>query len=266
MALNPAVMGIVNVTPDSFFCASRAASTSDALARGRAFFDAGAAVVDVGGESTRPGASEVALDEELARVLDTVRALALEGVVSIDTQKEGVARAAVAAGAAIVNDVSGTLAEVAGALGCDYVAMHRQGTSATMQRNPHYDDVVAEVSAALATLAERARRAGVGRLWLDPGIGFGKTFEHNLELLRHLEHFVALAARYDAEVLVGTSRKRFLERFGEPDDGVDGRLAASLATAAWSIVNGVSMVRVHDVEATMALCALVARPLSEVGS
>lgn len=258
-------MGIVNVTPDSFFPGSRAESASDAIARGRAHFDAGAAVVDVGGESTRPGASEVALDEELARVLDTVRTLALDGVVSIDTQKEGVARAAVAAGAAIVNDVSGTLAEVAGALGCDYVAMHRQGTSATMQLDPHYDDVVDEVSAALAILAERARRAGVGRLWLDPGIGFGKTFEHNVDLLRHLEHFVALAARYDAEVLVGTSRKRFLERFGEPDDGVDGRLAASLATAAWSMLSGVSMVRVHDVEATMAMCALVARPLDKVG-
>lgn len=259
-------MGIVNVTPDSFFPDSRAASASDAVARGRAYFDAGVTVVDVGGESTRPGASDVALDDELARVLDTVRALALEGVVSIDTQKEGVAQAAVAAGAAIVNDVSGTLAEVAGALGCDYVAMHRQGTSATMQLDPHYDDVVAEVSAALATLAERARRAGVGRLWLDPGIGFGKTVEHNLELLGHLEHFVALAARYDAEVLVGTSRKRFLERFGEPDDGVDGRLAASLATAAWSMLSGVGMVRVHDVDATMALCALVARPLDEVGA
>ncbi len=259
-------MGIVNVTPDSFFPESRAASASEAIARGRAFFDAGAAVVDVGGESTRPGASAVALDEELARVLDTVRTLALDGVVSIDTQKEGVARAAVAAGAAIVNDVSGTLADVAGALGCDYVAMHRQGTSATMQLSPRYDDVVAEVSAALAALGERARRAGVGRLWLDPGIGFGKTFEHNLELLAHLEHFVALAARYDAEVLVGTSRKRFLERFGDPDDGVDDRLAASLATAAWSMLSGVDMVRVHDVDATMALCALVARPLDEVGS
>ena len=259
-------MGIINVTPDSFFPSSRAASDADAIERGRRFFDEGADVVDVGGESTRPGATEVSADEELRRVLVAVRALAGEGTVSIDTQKEPVARAAVAAGATIVNDVSGTLAEVTGELGRDYVAMHRQGTATSMQVDPRYDDVVVEVSDYLEDLARRARRAGVGRLWLDPGIGFGKTLEHNLTLLSALEHFVALAAHYDAEVLVGTSRKRFLASLGAGDDEVDSRLEASLATAAWSILRGARMVRVHDVAATVALRELLVRPLEQVGA
>ncbi|HVB19157.1 MAG TPA: dihydropteroate synthase [Acidimicrobiales bacterium] len=266
MAISPAIMGIVNVTPDSFFPSSRVASAAEAIERGRRFFDEGADVVDVGGESTRPGAAHVSVDEELGRVLESVSALARDGVVSIDTQKEPVARAALAAGATILNDVSGTLVEVAGEWGRDYVAMHRKGTASDMQVNPRYDDVVVEVSDYLEDLARRARRAGVGRLWLDPGIGFGKTLEHNLELLSALEHFVALAARYDAEVLVGTSRKRFLEFLGAPGDAVESRLEASLATAAWSMLKGVSMVRVHDVAATVALRELLTRPLDRVGA
>jgi dihydropteroate synthase len=259
-------MGIVNATPDSFFPDSRTIGRDDAVARGRAFFAAGADVVDVGGESTRPGALDVDVDEELRRVLEVTRVLARDGVVSIDTQKERVAREAVAAGASIINDVSGTLAEVAGALGVDYVAMHRQGTARTMQDDPHYDDVVVEVGAALEELARRARRAGVKALWLDPGIGFGKSVAHNVTLLTHLDFFVALAARYDAQVLVGTSRKRFLEVLGGRDDAVESRLEASLATAAWSMLNGVRMVRVHDVAATVALRELIARPLDLVGA
>jgi len=259
-------MGIVNVTPDSFFPGSRAASAAEAIERGRRFFGEGADVVDVGGESTRPGATPVAVSEELRRVLETVSVLAREGTVSIDTQKEPVARAAFDAGATILNDVSGTLAEVAGELGRDYVAMHRKGNAADMQLDPHYDDVVVEVSDYLEDLARRARRAGVGRLWFDPGIGFGKTLEHNLELLGALEHFVALAARYDAEVLVGTSRKRFLEFVGAPGEAVESRLEASLATAAWCVLKGASMVRVHDVAATVALREILARPLERVGA
>jgi len=257
-------MGIVNVTPDSFFPASRTAEVTDAIHRGTEHFAAGADYVDVGGESTRPGAAEVAVEEELARVLDVVGALAPLGVVSIDTQKEVVARAAVGAGARIINDVSATLAEVAGELGVGYVAMHRRGPSSTMQDSPYYDDVVDEVARFLAALAARARRAGVSELWLDPGIGFGKTTEHNLALLRASSHFAELAARYDAGLLVGTSRKRFLEQLGERPLPVGERLEPSLATAAWAMVEGANVVRVHDVGATVQLRDLLARDFKDV--
>jgi dihydropteroate synthase len=246
-------MGIVNVTPDSFFPASRTLAADEAIARGRSHFALGADIVDVGGESTRPHADTVDEDEELRRVLPVVRGLAPYGPVSIDTQKESVARAAVAAGASVLNDVSATLAAVAGELGVGYVAMHRQGDAHTMQDNPTYTSVVAEISEFLARAAEEARRAGVGQLWLDPGIGFGKTVEHNVALLAHCDHFVELAANYDAGVLIGTSRKSFLSRLGPDTDAVDDRLEASLATEAWAMVQGVSMVRVHDVRETVQL-------------
>jgi dihydropteroate synthase len=250
VALSPAVMGIVNVTPDSFFPASRTLAADEAIARGLAHFSDGADVVDVGGESTRPGALPVADDEELSRVVPVVRALAALGPVSIDTQKESVARAAIAAGASVLNDVSSSLVEVAGELKVGYVAMHRQGDSRVMQDNPTYADVVGEISDFLAHVADDARRAGVSQLWLDPGIGFGKTVEHNLTLLAHVDHFVELAAHYGAGVLIGTSRKRFL---GRDALDVDERLEASLATEAWAMVQGVSMVRVHDVRETVQL-------------
>jgi dihydropteroate synthase len=264
VALSPSVMGVVNVTPDSFFPASRTIAADDAIARGRAHFRDGADVVDVGGESTRPGASVVDADEEIARVVPVIAALALDGPVSIDTQKESVARAGVAAGASVLNDVSSTLVDLAGELGVDYVAMHRQGVSATMQDNPTYDDVVVEVSAFLRGVAERARRVGVKRLWLDPGIGFGKTVEHNLTLLAHCDHFVALAREFNAGVLIGTSRKRFLQGLGERALGVDERLEGSLATQAWAMVQGVSMVRVHDVREAVQLRELLVRPFEVV--
>ena len=257
-------MGIVNVTPDSFFPASRTAATDDAIARGREHLAAGADLVDVGGESTRPGATPVEVDEELARVIPVVTALAREGLVSLDTQKAAVARAGVDAGARVLNDVSGTLAELAGELGVGYVAMHRQGEPATMQVDPHYDDVVAEVHASLRSLAERARHAGVGALWLDPGIGFGKTLEHNLTLLAHVGDFVALANEYDAGVLLGTSRKSFLGALGPRPLGVDERLEGSMAIEAWSLVAGVDMIRVHDVPAAVIVRELLARPLEAV--
>ncbi|HEV3186670.1 MAG TPA: dihydropteroate synthase [Acidimicrobiales bacterium] len=266
MALSPAVMGIVNVTPDSFFPASRTIASDEAVARGRSHFLFGADVVDVGGESTRPGATPVEADEELARVLPVIRALAGHGPVSIDTQKESVARAAVAAGAIVVNDVSSTLCEVAGELGVGYVAMHRQGDSSTMQDNPTYDDVVSEISDFLRAVAERARSAGVTKLWLDPGIGFGKTVEHNVALLAHVDHFVQLANEYDAGVMIGTSRKRFLGQLGRDVLDVDERLEGSLASEAWAMVQGVSMVRVHDVRETVQLRELLTRPLEAVTS
>jgi dihydropteroate synthase len=259
-------MGVVNVTPDSFFPASRTLALDEAIERGRRFFSLGADVVDVGGESTRPGAEPVAEEDELARVVPVVAALAPYGPVSIDTQKRAVARAAVEAGASIVNDVSGTLGEVAGELQVGYVAMHRQGDSRTMQANPTYGDVVGEISEFLLAVGERARRAGVTKLWLDPGIGFGKTPEHNLTLLAHCDHFVELAREVDAGVLIGTSRKGFLGRLGRDRLEVDDRLEASLATEAWAMIQGVSMVRVHDVRETVQLRDLLSMPLEAVAS
>lgn len=259
-------MGIVNVTPDSFFAPARTRDHERAIARGRQFFALGCDVVDVGGESTRPGALDVALDEELERVVAVVAALAPCGPVSIDTRKPDVARAAVAAGAAIINDVSGTLVDVAGELAVGYVAMHSQGTPRTMQIAPHYDDVVREVLEALAVTARRARRAGVAQLWLDPGIGFGKTHQHNLALVAHCDDVVQLARRFDAHVVIGTSRKGFLGALGPVALDVHERLEGSLATEAWALASGVDMIRVHDVPAALALRELLARPLEGVGT
>jgi dihydropteroate synthase len=264
MALSPAVMGIVNVTPDSFFPDSRTLATADAVRRGRAHFDAGCDVVDVGGESTRPGATPVGADEEVARVVPVIEALCAYGPVSVDTQKESVARAAIRAGATVLNDVSSTLVDVAGELGVGYVAMHRQGDSSVMQLNPTYDDVVGEIVEFLNAMAERARVAGVTTLWLDPGIGFGKTTEHNIALLAHVSRFVELANTHAAGVVIGTSRKRFLGDFGGDLLEVDQRLEGSIATEAWALLQGVSMVRVHDAAAAVQLRELLVRPVEEV--
>lgn len=258
-------MGVVNVTPDSFFPAARTAAADDAIARGLALFDAGADIVDVGGESTRPGADDVPAAEEVARVRDVVAALAARGRVSIDTQKAVVAEVALGEGATILNDVSASLAPVAAAAGVGYVAMHRSGNAKTMQRNPHYADVVATVGEFLDQAAARARASGVEELWLDPGIGFGKTVDHNLVLLRRLGEMVAVAARHQAGVLVGTSRKSFLGTLAPVPLEVDDRLEGSVATAAWAMLHGAAIVRVHDVAATFQLRELVARPLELVG-
>ena len=264
MALSPLVMGIVNVTPDSFYPGSRTLTTDDAVARGLAHFDAGCDIVDVGGESSRPGATPVAPDEEIARVVAVVAALSRSGPVSIDTQKVAVARAAVAAGATVINDVSATLLDTAGELGVGYVAMHRQGNASTMQDNPTYDDVVEEVITFLRDLAERARALNISPLWLDPGIGFGKTDEHNLALVAHVGRFVSMAREFGAGVVIGTSRKRFLSHLGEAQLDVDQRLEGSLATEAWAMLQGVSMVRVHDAAAAVQLRELLTRPVEEV--
>ena len=258
------VMGIVNVTPDSFFAASRTARRDDAIARGRALFDQGCDIVDVGGESTRPGATPVEASEESDRVVGVIEELSRYGPVSVDTQKESVARAAVAAGATVLNDVSCRLVEVAGELGVGYVAMHRQGDAGTMQTNPTYDDVVDAVATFLADAARRAVTCAVPALWLDPGIGFGKTVEHNLALLAHVGRFVDLAREFGAGVCVGTSRKRFLERLGATPLDVDQRLEGSIATEAWAMLEGVSMVRVHDAAAAVQLRELLIRRVEEV--
>ncbi|MDA8358625.1 MAG: dihydropteroate synthase [Actinomycetota bacterium] len=257
----PKVMGILNVTPDSFFDGGRFVRTDAAIEHGHQLFDQGADVVDVGGESTRPGAEPVPEDEELRRVVPVVEALAARGPVSIDTTKPAVARAAAGAGATLINDVSGTLWPVAAELGTGWVAMHMRGTPRDMQHDPRYDDVAAEVQRHVMELAAAASAAGVSEVWVDPGIGFGKTPDHNLTLLRRLGDLVATAAEAGYGVLVGTSRKSFLGRYGAASGAplpVEDRLEASLATAAWAMCSGAKMVRVHDVAPTCATAALVA--------
>jgi dihydropteroate synthase len=240
------VMGILNVTPDSFSDGGRWFDRDAAVARGLAMAGEGADVVDVGGESTRPGAEPVDEAEELRRVVPVVEALAPHVRVSVDTTKATVAERAIEAGATLVNDVSASLAEVAGAGGAGWVAMHMRGEPRTMQADPRYDDVVAEVAAFLTERAEAARAAGVQEVWVDPGIGFGKTAAHNLTLLRHLPTLVAAGW----PVAVGTSRKSFLGRVTGGADA-DDRLEASVATAVWAADKGAGMVRVHDVAATV---------------
>jgi dihydropteroate synthase len=262
----PLVMGVLNVTPDSFSDGGRYFEVSDAVAHGRRLVEEGADIVDVGGESSRPGARPVPEAEELRRVVPVVEALAGEVRLSVDTVKPGVARAAVAAGATLVNDVSGRLFAVAAELGVGWVAMHIRGTPADMQDDPRYDDVVAEVAGHLDALVAAAKAAGVPEVWADPGIGFGKTAAHNLALLRHLPELVSTAGASGAGVLVGTSRKSFLGALssppGTPPAPVDDRLEGSLATATWAMACGAAMVRVHDVAATVSAATLVGGPPS----
>ncbi len=254
---SPLVMGVLNVTPDSFFDGGRHDSTEAAVAHGLAMLADGADLVDIGGESSRPGAEPVSLDDELARVVPVVAALAGRVRLSVDTVKPEVASAALAAGATLVNDISGSQAlwEVARDHGAGWVCMHMQGTPRTMQADPRYLDVVAEVHGFLLTRARAALAAGVTEVWVDPGVGFGKTLGHNLSLLHHLPELVAGAAAVGcAGVLVGTSRKRFLGQLVAGPDGAAGpedRAEGSLATAAAAMVAGAGMVRVHDVAPTV---------------
>jgi dihydropteroate synthase len=259
------VMGVLNVTPDSFSDGGRAYDPADhpgrAVAAGRALLAAGADLVDVGGESTRPGADPVGPDEEAARVVPVVAALAADGaIVSVDTRHTVVARAALDAGAAVVNDVgavdpdAGMLDAVAAA-GAAYVAMHMRGEPRTMQDAPSYADVVGAVEAALLAAVARAEAAGVApdRIAIDPGIGFGKTLAQNLALLAALPRFAA----HGRPVLVGTSRKSFLGRITGVD-APDGRLAGSLASAVLAVRDGARLVRVHDVADTVAALRVLA--------
>ena len=240
------MMGVVNVTPDSFSDGGRWFDSDAAIAHGLGLVAEGADVVDVGGESTRPGAEPVSVDEELRRVVPVVEALAPSVRVSVDTSKREVAEAAIAAGATIVNDVTASLHEVAAATGVGWVAMHMQGTPTTMQQDPTYDDVVAEVCDFLVERAEKATAGGVEEVWIDPGIGFGKTIDHNLSLLRHLRQLVATGY----PVALGVSRKGFLGRL-TADAGVEDRREGSLAAATWAMLQGVGMIRVHDVGPTV---------------
>lgn len=250
----PVVMGVVNVTPDSFSDGGQHGDEDTAVAHGEQLLAAGADLVDVGGESTRPGAEAVDADTELERVLPVVRRLAGAGaIVSIDTTKSRVAAEAVAAGAAVVNDVSagridGDLLATVADLGVPYVLMHMQGTPRTMQDDPSYDDVVAEVFEFLAEHLQHLEDAGLprDRVLVDPGIGFGKTSEHNLRLLAELRQFTALGR----PVVVGASRKRFIGELTGVDEP-DERVVGSTTTAALAVANGANVVRVHDVAATV---------------
>ena len=245
-------MGVVNVTPDSFSDGGRYLDPDAAVAHGRQLIAEGADLIDVGGESTRPGAESVGVDEEIRRVEPVIAALADAVRVSVDTRHAAVAEAAVAAGATMVNDVSASLHETTARLGVAWVAMHMQGEPGTMQADPRYEDVVTEVRDHLVARAEAAMAAGVTEVWIDPGFGFGKTLEHNLDLLAHLDVLVATGW----PVLVGTSRKSSLGRLladsdGTPDPpGAEDRLEASIATATYAMARGAGMIRAHDVRAT----------------
>lgn len=247
-------MGVLNVTPDSFSDGGRFSDFETALDHARRMVAEGADIIDVGGESTRPGAVAVPEAEELARVVPLVEALRRElpqAVISVDTSKPAVMRAAVAAGASLINDVcalgaEGALAAAAG-LDVPVCLMHMQGRPRTMQQDPAYDDVVGDIKAFLAARLAACERGGIGRgrILLDPGFGFGKTLEHNLSLLRHLPAFAELGC----PLLVGMSRKSMIGALtGRP---VDERLAGSLAAATLAAWQGAAIVRVHDVAATV---------------
>lgn len=247
------VMGVVNVTPDSFFDGGHHAGTDAAVEHGQALWAAGADILDIGGESSRPGAEPVAAKEECRRVLPVIARLATttQAVLSVDTCKAKVARAALAAGAHVVNDITagqadGAMIPLLRKYDAGFILMHMQGEPRTMQADPHYADVVEEVYQFLAARAQAVIAAGVAvaNLAVDPGIGFGKTFDHNWTLLAHLPRFAALGV----PLLVGASRKRFLGALcGRP---VEERLAASLAVAALAAERGAAIIRTHDVKET----------------
>jgi len=256
---HPVVMGILNVTPDSFSDGGRYADLDAAVAHGIRMHEEGADLIDVGGESTRPGALRIDPETERARVLPVIRELAAAGVpMSIDTMRAAVAQAALAAGVSVVNDVSGGLADpdmgrVVADAGCPWILMHWRGHSANMQELAKYGDVVKEVCAELRQRADDAVAAGVdpSKIILDPGFGFAKTAEHNWELTRHLDQVLALGF----PVLVGTSRKSYLGSLLAGPDGrprpVDRREAATVATSVLAAAAGVWGVRVHDVLGTV---------------
>ena len=256
-------MGIVNVTPDSFSDGGRYLGHDAALAHARRLIAEGADILDIGGESTRPGAEPVDEAEEIVRTVPLIAAIRAESPIpiSIDTMKPAVARAAVAAGATIWNDVaalrfSPDAPAVAAGLGCEVVLMHMLGEPRTMQDAPRYDDVVAEVEAFLLARAAVAQAVGVARenIWLDPGIGFGKTLDHNLALLAALPRLCGHGYR----VLLGASRKRFIAALDPLAKNADDRLGGSLAAALHGARSGVAAVRVHDLRETVQALAVQA--------
>jgi dihydropteroate synthase len=261
----PVVMGVLNVTPDSFSDGGRFTHPAVAVERALEMAEEGAALLDVGGESTRPGAAPVSTQAELARVMPVIEALVAAGAppLSIDTAKPEVMTAAAAAGVELINDVRALRApgalEAAARSGCAVCLMHMRGAPATMQQAPEYADVVGEVHAFLAARLEACMAAGIGkeRILVDPGFGFGKTLEHNLALMKHLDRFTAL----DVPLLVGVSRKSMLGAItGRP---VEGRLAGGLALAALAVFGGARIIRSHDVAET---CDAVAAAAAVLGA
>lgn len=278
------VMGIVNVTPDSFSDGGKHHDPVVAVARARSMVAAGAKFVDVGGESTRPGAAPVNPTEEQRRVLPVIEALGSDPAlnaarISIDTRNASTARAAVELGATVINDVSASLWSTAADLGVGWVAMHMTGDPRTMQSNPFYVDVLDDVRRFLDERSALAECAGVTEVWVDPGIGFGKTTRHNLTLLAGLRHLVDDGR----PVLVGTSRKRFLGQMLAESDGLaqgppvsptgdaplvtpvptDDRREGSLVTAVWAMIQGARIIRAHDIRATVAATETVWRTMND---
>jgi dihydropteroate synthase len=246
----PQIMGILNVTPDSFSDGGRFLSTEAACRRAREMIVEGATWIDVGGESTRPGAAPVALEEEKRRILPVIEALAAENLaISVDTCKPEVAKAALELGARMVNDVTALrdpeMVAVCKDAGCDVILMHMQGEPRTMQASPTYDDVVGEVLGFLRERAEQVVQSGVGaeRIWIDPGIGFGKTVDHNIALLRNIGRFVETGFR----TVLGVSRKSFIAHLDPSSTSPTDRLGGTLAAQLWGQWQGVAMMRVHDV-------------------
>jgi dihydropteroate synthase len=244
------VMGVLNVTPDSFSDGGQFLDMDKAIEHGLKMAAEGAAIIDIGAESTRPGAEPVTVDEQIRRVIPVIEALCkrIEVPISIDTNSSEVAKAALEAGAAIINDITAFSDERMGELAAEQqvpaILMHMQGTPATMQIEPKYEDVVGEVLQFLLERAQRAEKFGImkERIFLDPGIGFGKTLEHNLLLLRNIDKFVTTGYR----VLVGTSRKSFIGKITDKNKPAD-RIFGTAASVALCVDKGVSIVRVHDV-------------------
>ncbi|HMO03479.1 MAG TPA: dihydropteroate synthase [Kiritimatiellia bacterium] len=264
-----AIMGILNVTPDSFSDGGRFVDPDQAVVRALAMVEEGADIIDVGGESTRPGADPVSIEEEIRRVVPVIARLSHQSdvLISVDTRRAPVACNALAAGAHIVNDVSGLghdreMAAAIRAFDAGLVLMHMQGQPRTMQDQPRYEDVVGEVGSFLAGQVARAIASGIPaeRIAVDPGIGFGKTLDHNLELLRALPQLAAATGR---PLLLGVSRKRWIGQITGRE--VDDRLAGSLAALAWCIQQGARIIRVHDVKESCDAARLVDRLKSTEG-
>jgi dihydropteroate synthase len=257
------VMGVLNVTPDSFSDGGLHDAVDAAIAHGLALLDDGADIIDIGGESTRPGAIPVDEATEITRAVPVVEGILAERpgtVISIDTSKAAVADAAAAAGASILNDVTASLEHAAARNGLGWIAMHAGGSGQVLSHDPGSRDVIGEVADFLAYAVERGRAAGVRDIWIDPGFGFGKTFDQNLDLLANLDDFVAIAP-----TVVAVSRKRSLGVLHARSDGldeptsVDDRLEAALAIATWGGLLGADLVRVHDVRATVHAVGVIAR-------
>ena len=246
----PAVMGIVNLTPDSFSDGGQFLSPEDAVAHARQMVEQGAQIIDLGGESTRPGSEPVSEQDELTRVLPVIESLLKEDfVISLDTTKPAVALAGLQAGISILNDVSGgnqEMLEHASRFQAGYVVMHTQGSPQTMQDSPKYDDVVEEVRAFFDAKAEDLQALELPRLWIDPGIGFGKTLEHNLALMRELDELID--PRWG--ILLGSSRKSWIDHLCNAPDPLD-RLGGSLCSALAGVARGAEIIRAHDVRETV---------------